>query len=144
MRRADRHPKCDFWSWTDRTEVRSAEVTGRPHGRNQVKSWQAHCDLIIFEGSAPQENGPSEHKEHFWDHVTKTLGKASETHVDHFWRRLQRGPHARRCGDRVATPLRDAHRQRSAHQRDLRSGAALEPSHMVCETCAGEPGLGRK
>ena len=29
-------------------------------GGIRVKSWQAHCDLIIFERSAPQENGPSQ------------------------------------------------------------------------------------
>ena len=40
-----------------------------------MKSWQAHSDLTIFAGYAPQENGPSEHKEHFWDHVTKTMAK---------------------------------------------------------------------
>ena len=62
MWRADRHPRGDFRSWTDRADVRSAEVTGRPHGRIRVKSWQAHSDLTILSGYAPQESGPSEHR----------------------------------------------------------------------------------
>ena len=144
MRSADRHSRGDFWSWRDRTEVRSAEVTGRPHGRNQgekLASTQRSHNFRRVRTTGKWTFGAqsallgSRHK----DHV-----KAFETHVDHFWRRPQRGPHARRCSDRVATPLRDAHRQRSAHQRDLRSGAALEPSHIFCETCAGDPELGRK
>ena len=40
-----------------------------------MKSWQAHSDLTIFAWYAPQENEPSEHKDHFWDHVTKTMAK---------------------------------------------------------------------
>ena len=49
-------------------------MTGRL-GRIRVKNWQAHGDLTILAGYAPQENGPSEHKEHFWDQVTKTMAK---------------------------------------------------------------------
>ena len=44
-------------------------------GGIRVKNWQAHGDLTILAGYAPQENGPSEHKEHFWDQVTKTMAK---------------------------------------------------------------------
>ena len=40
-----------------------------------MKNWQAHSNLTILAGYAPQESGPSEHKEHFWDHVTKTMTK---------------------------------------------------------------------
>ena len=40
-----------------------------------MKNWQAHGDLTILAGYAPQENGPSQHKEHFWDQVTKTMAK---------------------------------------------------------------------
>ena len=64
----------------------------------------------------------SRHKDH---------GQASQTHILHIRRRLQRRPHSRRCGDWLAPPLRDAHEQRSAHQRNMR-GAALEPDHVVC------------
>ena len=39
---ADRQPRGNFRSWTDRTEVRSAE---RPHGGNQGKSQQTLSDL---------------------------------------------------------------------------------------------------
>ena len=41
-------------------------------GGIRVKNWQ---DLTILAGYAPQENGPSKHKEHFWDQVTKTMAK---------------------------------------------------------------------
>ena len=70
----------------------------------------------------------------------KDNGKTSETHVDHFWKRLQRGPHARRCSDRVPTPLRDAHRQRKAHQHDLRSGPALDPTTWSAKPVPANPG----
>ena len=104
-----------------------------------MKNWQAHGDLTILAGYAPQENGPSQHKEHFWDQVTKTMAKASETHIRNFWRRLQGGHPAGRRGDRVATPMRESHGQWSAHRRDLQSGAALEPVDLGCEIGAIEP-----
>ena len=44
-------------------------------GGIRVKNWQAHGDLTILAGYAPQENGPPQHNEHFWDQVTKTLAK---------------------------------------------------------------------
>ena len=44
-------------------------------GGIRVKNWQAHGDLTILAGYAPQENGPTQHKEHFWDQVTKTMAK---------------------------------------------------------------------
>ena len=31
-----------------------------------MKSWQTYSDLTFVAGHAPQESGPSEHKEHFW------------------------------------------------------------------------------
>ena len=49
-------------------------IAGR-FGGIRAKSWQAHGDLTILAGHAPQENGPSQHKEHFWDQVTKTMAK---------------------------------------------------------------------
>ena len=48
-------------------------MAGR-YGGIGLRSWQAHSDLIILPGF-PQECGPLEHKEHFWDHVTKTMAK---------------------------------------------------------------------
>ena len=75
MSSADRHPRGDSWSWTDRAEVRSAEVLAGRMGGIKVKNWQTYSDLTIVAGYAPQESGPSEQKEHFWDHVTKTLAK---------------------------------------------------------------------
>ena len=44
-------------------------------GGIRVKNWQAHSDLTILAGYAPQESGPLEPKQHFWDHVTKTMAK---------------------------------------------------------------------
>ena len=44
-------------------------------GGIRVKNWQANGDLTLLAGYAPQENGPPQHKEHFWDQVTKTLAK---------------------------------------------------------------------
>ena len=92
MRSADRHSRGDFWSWTDRTEARSAEVTGNPHGRNQgekLASTQRSHNFRRVRTTGKWTFGAqrallgSRHKDN---------GKASETHVDHFWRRLQRGP----------------------------------------------------
>ena len=47
-------------------------MTGR-FGGIRVKNWQTHGDPTILAGYAPQENGPSQHKEHFCDQVTKTM-----------------------------------------------------------------------
>ena len=74
MRSADRHSRSDFWNSADCAEVRSAEVTARPHGRNQGENLASTQRSHNF-GYAPQENGPSEHKKHFWDHVPKTMAK---------------------------------------------------------------------
>ena len=110
--------------------VLSAEVTGRPHERNQRKNWQTDSELKNLAGYAPQESGPSEHKNIFLGSRHKDNRQASKTHIGHFRRRLQHGPHARRCGGWRAAPLRDAHGQWSA-QRYLRGGSALEPGHMA-------------
>ena len=40
-----------------------------------MKNWQAHGNLTRMAGYAPQENGPSQHKDHFWDQVTNTIAK---------------------------------------------------------------------
>ena len=40
-----------------------------------MKNWQTQSDLTMLAEYAPQESGSSEHKEHFWDHVTKTMAK---------------------------------------------------------------------
>ena len=44
-------------------------------GGIRVKNWQTHGDPTILAGFSPQENGPSQHKEHSWDQVTKTMAK---------------------------------------------------------------------
>ena len=41
----------------------------------RVTNWQTDSVLTNLAGYAPQETGPSEHKEHFGDHVTETLAK---------------------------------------------------------------------
>ena len=115
---ADRHPRGDFWSWTDRAEVRSAEVIGR------------HSDLTIWARYAPQVSGPSEHKEHFCTTSQRLWPSFRDAH--------------RSFLEEMAAPLRDANGQWRAHQRNLRGRAALEPSHMVGETRPSEPELGRK
>ena len=114
-------------------------MAGR-YGGIRVKNWQAHGDLTILAGYAPQESGPSQHKEHFWDQVTKTMAK-----------------HPRRTsiifgGDFNGDPLPDdaaigwqhlcenlSHGQWSAHRRDLQSSAALESVDLGCEIGAIEP-----
>ena len=77
-------------------------------GGIREKNWQAHSDLTIFAGYAPQENEPSEHKEHFWDHVTKTMAKLPRRTSVIFGGDFIGDA----MPDDAATPLRDAHRQR--------------------------------
>ena len=71
-------------------EVRSAEVTGRPHGRNQgekLASTQRPHNFGRVRTTGEWTFGAqrallgSRHKDN---------GRASKTHIDHLWRRLQR------------------------------------------------------
>ena len=77
-------------------------------------------------GYAPQENGPSQRKEHFWDQVEKTMAKLPRRTSIIFGRDFNGDLPAGRRGDRVAASMRESHGQWSAHQRDLQSSAALE------------------
>ena len=90
----------------------------------------------------PQECGPSGHKEHFWDHVTKTMAK------------LPRRTSFTFGGDFNGDPIPDdaaigwhhpceTLSDNGAHQRNMR-GAALEPEHVVCAADAAKSELGRK
>ena len=107
-------------------------------GGIRVKNWQAHGDLTILARYAPQENGPSQHKEHFWDQVTKTMAKLPRR-TSIFWRRLQRGPLPGRRGNRVASPVRESHGQRCARRRDMQSRAALEPVDLAARPVPSNP-----
>ena len=61
---AGRHPRGDFGSWTDRAEVRSAEVIGRPHGRNQgEKRANTHRSHNLWQGAHHTLAGRSEMSE---------------------------------------------------------------------------------
>ena len=75
----------------------------------------------------------------------KDNGKASKTHIDHLWRRLQRGQYARRCSDRAAPPLRNAHGQWGAHQRNLRESTQLwSPATWSARSMPPDTELGRQ
>ena len=70
----DRHPRGDFGAGQ---VVQRHDPPGSMAGRFggiRVRNWQAHSDLIILTGF-PQECGPSGHKGHFWNHVTKTIAQ---------------------------------------------------------------------
>ena len=94
------------WGWSFR-----AEVSGRPHGRNQGE----HL------ANTQRESGPSEQKEHFWDHGTKTLAKLPRRTLIIFGGDFN--------GDSI--PDDAAIGWKHPCERNLRGGEALESGHMV-------------
>ena len=107
-------------------------------GGIRVKNWQAHGDLTLLARYAPQENGPSQHKEHFWDQVMAKLPRRTSIIFGGDFN----GTPCRTT--RVAASMRESHGQWSAHRRDLQSSAALESVDLGCEIGAIEPLLGGK
>ena len=112
-------------------------------GGIRVKNWQAHGDLTILAGYAPQETGLRNTRSTSGIKLQRQWQSFRDAHPL-FSEETSTGTPAGRRGDRVATPMRESHGQWCAHRRDLQSSASLEPVDLGCEIGAIEPLLGGK